>query len=265
MPSGSTKAGARPEAPGRLPHGGGERHRIVGVDALTGGEHRLALGEGLLAHGEVEEGVADVEHLRAGELAGRPQRAQAGLHGRRRLRRDGGWRSGGRRRRASAAGTTSVTSPISRARRGADALVVAQQRHAHDLAEGHVVQHQRGLEHRRHAVGDVGVEEGGVVGGHEDVGLAEQVEGAPAGHAVDRRRSPASSTRCCAGPRRRARVAVGERVERVLDAAVGRHLGAVDARAEGLLARGRHARSPARRRPRGRGPTSRPSRRTSRW
>ena len=99
----------------------------------------------------------------------------------------------------------------------ADALVVAEQGHAHDLAERHAVEHQRRLEHGRHAVGDVRVEERGVVGGHDDVGLAEQVEGAAAGHAVHRRdhRLPAL---VAAWAEPAAGVDVGERIERVLDA-----------------------------------------------
>ena len=43
------------------------------------------------------------------------------------------------------------------------------------------------LEAGHHAVGDVGVEEGGVLRGDHDVGLAQEVEGTAAGHAVDRR------------------------------------------------------------------------------
>ena len=56
---------------------------------------------------------------------------------------------------------------------------------AHDLLEGHLVQQVDGLECRRHAVGDVRVEEGGMFGGDDEVHLAEDVERPPTGHAVD--------------------------------------------------------------------------------
>ena len=44
-----------------------------------------------------------------------------------------------------------------------------------------------GSKHRRHAVGDVRVEEGRVLGRDDELDLAEHVERAAAGHAVDRR------------------------------------------------------------------------------
>ena len=42
-----------------------------------------------------------------------------------------------------------------------------------------------GLESGDHAIAHVRVEEGGVLGGDDDVGLTEHVERAAAGHAVD--------------------------------------------------------------------------------
>ncbi len=112
--------------------------------------------------------------------------------------------------------------------------MVAEEGHPHDLAEGHAVQHERRLEHSRHAVRHVRVEEGGVVGGDEDVRLAEQVEGAPAGHAVDGgdHRLPAV---VAARSEPAARIRIGQGVEAVLDPLVGRDLGAIDARAKSLV------------------------------
>ena len=87
---------------------------------------------------------------------------------------------------SSSAGTTSETRPTGgRARRtcarGRRAARRAGSRRAAASAAG------ARLEAGDHAVGDVRVEEGGVVGGDDDVGLAEQVERTAAGHAVDRR------------------------------------------------------------------------------
>jgi len=69
---------------------------------------------------------------------------------------------------------------------GRHALVRAEQGHAQRLAQGELLQEMHRLEARHHAVGDVGVEEGGVLRRDDDVGLPEHVEGAAAGHAVDR-------------------------------------------------------------------------------
>ena len=69
---------------------------------------------------------------------------------------------------------------------GGHPLVGTEQRESHHLLEGHLVQEEDRLEGGRHAVGDVRVEEGGVVGGDDEVHLAEDVEGPAAGHPVDR-------------------------------------------------------------------------------
>ena len=186
-----------------------------------------------------------------GHLAGHPERAQRGLHRRGRLRRDGGRDAVGGGLQLARRGDLGDQADLEGAG-GADALVVADQRHPQHLAERHAVQHLDRLEHRRHAVGDVRVEERGVLGGDDDVDLAEQVERAAAGHAVHGRhhRLPAlvgARAEAAAG------VDVGERVERVLEAAlVGRHLVAVDARAERLVAGGGEHDRPHRRGRRGR-------------
>jgi len=76
----------------------------------------------------------------------------------------------------------------------------------------------------------VGVEEGGVLGGEDHVGLAQEVERPSAGHAVDGgdHRLPEA---LALGAEQLARVLVGEHVVAELD------LGAVDPGAERLLAR----------------------------
>ena len=61
------------------------------------------------------------------------------------------------------------------------------QRQPHDLAERHDAGHVDRLERRGHAVGDVRVEERRVLGGDDELDLAEHVERAAARHAVDRR------------------------------------------------------------------------------
>ena len=65
---------------------------------------------------------------------------------------------------------------------GRHALVGAEQRQSHDLVEGHLRQHLDRLEGGRHPVGDVRVEEDGVVAGDDELDLAEHVEGAAARH-----------------------------------------------------------------------------------
>jgi hypothetical protein len=64
------------------------------------------------------------------------------------------------------------------------ALVVAEQRQAHDLGEWHLLQHVDGLEGRRHPVGDVRVEEGGLGRTDRDVDLVHPVERATGDHPV---------------------------------------------------------------------------------
>jgi hypothetical protein len=86
----------------------------------------------------------------------------------------------------------------------------------------------------------VRVEERGVIGGDDEVDLAEQVERAAARHAVDRGddRLP---TAVGAGSEQPAGIVVGEGRELVLDTAIARDEVAVDARAERLVAaRGEH-------------------------
>ena len=53
------------------------------------------------------------------------------------------------------------------------------------LPEGQLLHQVHRLEAGDHAVGDVGVEERGVLRREDDVGLTEEVERAAAGHAVD--------------------------------------------------------------------------------
>jgi len=65
------------------------------------------------------------------------------------------------------------------------ALVVAEERQPHDLGERRDAGHVDRLERRGHAVGDMGVEKGGVIGGNNEVHFAEEVEGSSARHTVD--------------------------------------------------------------------------------
>ena len=67
------------------------------------------------------------------------------------------------------------------------ALVVAEERQPHDLGERRDARHVDRLERGGHAVGDVRVEERRVLGRDDELGLAEHVERAAAGHAVDGR------------------------------------------------------------------------------
>ena len=67
------------------------------------------------------------------------------------------------------------------------ALVIAEQRDPHDLVERHLLHDVDRLEHRRHAVGDVRVEERRVLGRDDELDLAEHVERAAARDAVHRR------------------------------------------------------------------------------
>ena len=68
---------------------------------------------------------------------------------------------------------------------GRHALGIAEEGDPQDLAEGHLGQQVQWFVAGGHAVADVGVEEGGVLGRHDDVHLAQHVEGPAAGHAVD--------------------------------------------------------------------------------
>ena len=70
---------------------------------------------------------------------------------------------------------------------GGHALLAAEEGQAHQVAEGHAPGHLQRLEGGGHVEGEVGVEEGGVLGGDDEVDLAEHVEGAAAGDAVDGR------------------------------------------------------------------------------
>ncbi len=116
---------------------------------------------------------------------------------------------------------------------GRDPLVRAHQRHPHEIPEGHARGHQSGLEHRRHAVGHVGVEERRVLRGDDEVRLPEKVEGAASRHPVHGGddRLPQS---LAARPDVLAGVLVGVRVEVVLRLGGG-HLAPVDPRAERSL------------------------------
>ena len=223
LPSGSTNAGRSPKRARRRPDGGGEGHRTVFGARCAGPELNT-----VWPSASASSLMARLRNVLPTSMAWPRDTSRAvqsvrrrGLHRGGRLRRD-------RRRDAVGGG-------LQLARRGdlgdqadlegpggADALVVAHQGHPQHLAERHAVQHLDRLEHGRHPVGDVRVEERGVLGGDDDVDLAEQVEGAAAGHAVHggHHRLPALVG---PGPEAAAGVDVGERVERVLDAAlVGR-------------------------------------------
>ena len=157
------------------------------------------------------------------------------------------------RSRSSAPATTSVTSPICRARCARHPLLAAEQGEPDEVAEGHPARHLEGFEGGGHVEGQVGVEEGGVLRRDDEVDLAQHVEGPAAGDPVDRRddrlpevvglgpqvvagvveheggraRPDPHGVVADLGPRRRA---LSPRA-----GAVGQGLGAVDAGAEGLV------------------------------
>ena len=123
--------------------------------------------------------VAEAHRLAVTELA----RAPDGPHGA--LDREGGW--GAMIVAAHAAAVQLLPgddlghhADLVRAR-GRHALVVAQEREPHDLAERHDPRHVDRLERGRHAVRDVRVEERRVLGGDDELDLAEHVERAAAG------------------------------------------------------------------------------------
>ena len=104
------------------------------------------------------------------------------------------------------------------------ALVVAEERHAKHLTERHVLQHLHRLVDRRHAVGDMRIEEGGVIGSDDDVALGEHVERSAARHAVDRtdHRFPEVAR---FRPEIVTRIVVHEVVRRAVQTRVTRHVG----------------------------------------
>jgi hypothetical protein len=63
--------------------------------------------------------------------------------------------------------------------------VGVEQRQPHHFLERHPVHEEDEFEGGRHPVGDVRVEEGGVLLGDDEVHLAEDVEGSTTGDAVD--------------------------------------------------------------------------------
>jgi hypothetical protein len=69
---------------------------------------------------------------------------------------------------------------------GTQPFAGAQQGQAGQLAKRQATGHLQGFEGGGHAVGDMGVEECGLLGGDDEVDFAEKVEGAAAGHTVDR-------------------------------------------------------------------------------
>ena len=92
---------------------------------------------------EVEEGVADVEHLRAGELARRPRASAGSPAPRRRLRGDGGGDPVGGGPQVGGGHDLGRPARSRAARRGADALVVAESVIRSTSPKGMRVQHQR--------------------------------------------------------------------------------------------------------------------------
>ncbi len=154
---------------------------------LPGLEQLLALGDGVLVRSQRDVRVAEAQRLALAELARGPDGADRAFDRERRLRRDRLGRPRGPLEQLAPSGAISDTIPISCARAGRQALVVAEQRQPHDLAERHDPRHVDRLERGRHAVGDVRVEERGVLGGDDELDLAEHVERAAAGHAVHRR------------------------------------------------------------------------------
>ena len=205
-----------------------------GVDPFPGREAGLALGQPGGRGAYVQEGVGARQGVAHTQLPGRPQGLHGGLRGPGRLRGDGRGRPARRLPELAAghhlADEADLPGPPRR-----EALVAAQEREPGDLSEGHAWHHDGRLVHGGHAEGEVGVEERGVLGGDDELHLAEQVEGARAGHAVDGGddRLPAP-----VGLRAEPRPGVVpcERVE--LGDAVGGDVRPVDAGAEGALARG---------------------------
>jgi hypothetical protein len=111
-----------------------------------------------------------------------------------------------------------------------------EQGQAEHFAQRHAPQEMQRLVHGGHAEGDVRIEEGGVVGGDDDVGFTEQVGRSPAGDPVD-----GSDDRLPEAGRLRSEefpdilTDVGARVRDEL--AAGIELIAVIPRTEGLFAR----------------------------
>src|SRR5262249_29358508 len=213
------------------------------VDAGARLEELLPFGDGVLVRPQPDVRVPESDGLSVPELARAPDRPHRALDRQGRLRRDGV----GRPRRPLVqlllGRDLRDEADLVRALCG-QALVVAQQREAHDLAEGHDPRHVDGLERRRHPVRHVWVEEGGVLGGDDELDLAQHVEGAAARDAVDGRdhglpQVGALGTDVVAGIVEHERRAAGSDpvgIGRV--AATATHLlHAVDAGAERLLAR----------------------------
>ena len=126
-------------------------------------------------------------------------------------------------------------------------LVGAEQRHAHDFMERHLGEHLDRFEGRRHAVGDVRIEERGVFGGDDELDLAQHVEGTAARHslhrgdhwlpAVARLRSDVASRVVVHPGSGVAREVAGRHRVRVR---LGDGFGAVDPGAEGFALGGEH-------------------------
>jgi 2-(1,2-epoxy-1,2-dihydrophenyl)acetyl-CoA isomerase len=148
-------------------------------------EQPLPSGHRLFVGAQRDHRLGHVQGLTVAEILGVPQRADGRLDSQRRQGGDGGGRllRGG----VQAVSGDDLLDEADLVRPpGAHPLGGAEQRHAHDLADRHPLEHHHGLEHRGKAVGRVRVEEGGVLGRDDELNLTEQVEGATAGHPVDR-------------------------------------------------------------------------------
>src|SRR5450631_4496765 len=155
------------------------------LDPLPGFEELLSFGDRLLVGAETHEGVPKRDRLAVRKLACGPEGPDRPLHRELGLRGDG---VGGPRRGVVQLGRRDdlghepdLVGPPSR-----QPLIVPEEGQPHDLSERHAVVHVDRLERRGHPVGDVRVEERGVVGGDDELDFTEHVERAAAGHAVDR-------------------------------------------------------------------------------
>ena len=95
--------------------------------------------------------------------------------------------------------TTSVTRPMRSAVSARDPFVVARQRHAQRLAEADPAHEADRFERATPARSHVRVEEGGVVGADDDVGLVDEVEARPRCTCPAPRRPPASTPSATSG------------------------------------------------------------------